>query len=420
MKRVFSIFLVIAIVLGMFATMASAAETFNDVSASAWYAGDVAFVAEKGLMNGTGENQFSPNNTTTRAMVATILWRLAGSPAPKEASGFVDVPDGKWYSDAVAWMKEVGLTNGKGNNKFGTNDPITREELATFLYRYWEAFDKKPDEEPILDDCARFLDLWKVNQWAFEAVCWAVGNSIIRGNNGALLPFGNATRAEFAAMLHRYIDPESAKPEEPEDPNQPNDDVTLVDFYHTGEPVEPEYYVGDLINLIGLHFYAKYSDGTIVEFNMADAGNGVKYTIPAPTESGPVGVVFTYCGLSTTVTYYAKVVTEVIPLDAEAASEFGNSLIRDAGGTVDMTRTEGNSSYQPYPSYSTEYLNAHGGQPYLEEKVESWVKSNVKWLSHELEVDGLSADYFYVYKCRCFVKYSAESDKYYIIFLYKG
>lgn len=419
MKRVFSMFLVIAIVFGMFSMMASAAETFNDVSASAWYAGDVAFVAEKGLMNGTGENQFSPNNTTTRAMVATILWRLAGSPAPKEASGFVDVPDGKWYSDAVAWMKEVGLTNGKGNNKFGTNDPITREELATFLYRYWEAFDKEPNEVPVLDDCAEFLDLWKVNQWAFEAVCWAVGNSIIRGNDRALLPLGSATRAEFAAMLHRYIDPESVKPEEPEDPNQPNDDVTLVDFYHTGEPIKPEYYVGEDIDLRGIHLFAVYSDGTEVEINLGNIDCGVKYTVPTPAESGPVDVVFTYYGFSTTVTYYAKVVTEVIPIDAEAASEFGNNMIRDAGGTVDMSRTTDNSSYQPYPSYTTKDIIEHGGQPYLEERVQSWVKDNIEWVVRLLKEDGLSADYLYIVKCRCVVEYKSETDRYYIIFLYK-
>lgn len=418
MKRVLSILLVVAITLGMFVTMASAEEVFSDVNASAWYAEDVAFVAEKGLMNGTGNNQFSPKNATTRAMVATILWRLAGSPAPKASSGFVDVPDGKWYSDAIAWMKEVGLTNGKSDNKFGTDDPITREELATFLFRYWEAFDKKPDEVPYFANYGQFIDAANISDWAQKAISWAVGRRIILGNDKQeVKPKGNATRAEFAAMLHRYIDPSIT---EPEDPNKPNDEVTLVDFIHKGEPDRPQYYVGEDIWTSGLSFFAVYSDGTEVEINLGDINCGVKYTVPTPAESGPVDVVFTYCGFSTTVTYYAKVVTEVIPIDAEAASEFGNNMIRDAGGTVDMTRTEDNSSYRAYPSYSTKDINEHGGQPYLEEQVSDWVESNIKWLIHNLEVDGASADYLYVYKCRCFVKYSAEYDRYYIIFLYKG
>lgn len=418
MKRVLSILLVVAITLGMFVTMASAEEVFSDVSASAWYAEDVAFVAEKGLMNGTGNNQFSPNNATTRAMVATILWRLAGSPAPKASSGFVDVPDGKWYSDAIAWMKEVGLTNGKSNNKFGTDDPITREELATFLFRYWEAFDKKPDEVPYFANYGQFIDAANISDWAQKAISWAVGRRIILGNDKQEVnPKGNATRAEFAAMLHRYIDPSIT---EPEDPNKPNDEVTLVDFIHRGEPERPQYYVGENIWLAGLHFFAVYSDGTEVEINLGDINCGVKYTVPTPAESGPVDVVFTYYGFSTTVTYYAKVVSEVIPIDAEAASEFGNNMIRDAGGTVDMSRTEENSSYQPYPSYSAKDINEHGGQPYLEERVTEWVESNIRWLIHNLEVDGASADYLYVYKCRCYVEYRAETDRYYIMFLYKG
>lgn len=415
MKRIISILLTFALICGMLAMMATAAEVFSDVESSAWYAEDVAFVTEQGLMNGIGNNKFGPNETTTRAMIATILWRMEGSPAPKESSGFKDVPDGQWYSDAVAWMKEANLTNGQGNNEFGTNDPINREALATFMYRYW--MEKGGDGENYgnYGTFDGYTDYEKVSDWARKPLLWAIKYPIISGKAGAKLdPQGKATRAEFAAMLHRYIDP-APLPDNPDNP-----DVTLVGIKTTGTPAHPEFFVIDhFIDTNGVFVFAVYSDGTEVELNLGDINCGVEVIVPEVTESGPVEVVFSYRGFSTTVTFYAKVVTEVVPIDAEKASKYGNKLIEEAGATVDMTRTLDNSSYRPYPGYTTEYINAHGGQTFLEEEVAAWVNSNITVFKTYLESRDHPAEYLKYYNCRCVVDYNAESDSYYIVFLYE-
>ena len=177
---------------------------FTDVSEKDWFYGDVMFVYENGLMLGTSKTLFSPHGTATRGMMATILWRMEGSPAPKGKNSFTDVEAGKWYADAITWTAENGIFAGYGKDKFGPDDPITREQLAAIFYRY---ADYKGYDLTVKGNLDKFKDADKITDYAKTAMQWAVGSGLVKGKSGNLLdPQGTATRAEIAAMLHRFIE----------------------------------------------------------------------------------------------------------------------------------------------------------------------------------------------------------------------
>ncbi len=177
---------------------------FDDVTADDWFFEAVNYVAENGLMNGVAEKTFAPNETTTRAMIATILWRHAGSPAPR--ARIADFPDldlvnGTWYLDAVRWCAEQEVVTGYEDGTFGPQNEITREQLAAMLYRY--AGSPTVDAEMGM---AGFEDVDDISDWAGTAMRWAVQNRIINGTPAGLLaPQGLATRAEVAAMMQRFV-----------------------------------------------------------------------------------------------------------------------------------------------------------------------------------------------------------------------
>ena len=180
------------------------ANPFTDVSEKDWFYGDVMFVYENGLMLGTSKTLFSPHGTATRGMMATILWRMEGSPAPKGKNSFTDVEVGKWYADAITWTAENGIFAGYGKDKFGPEDPITREQLAAIFYRY---ADYKGYDLTVKGNLDKFKDADKITDYAKTAMQWAVGSGLVKGKSGNLLdPQGTATRAEIAAMLHRFIE----------------------------------------------------------------------------------------------------------------------------------------------------------------------------------------------------------------------
>ena len=180
------------------------ANPFTDVSEKDWFYGDVMFVYENGLMLGTSKTLFSPHGTATRGMMATILWRMEGSPAPKGKNSFTDVGAGKWYADAITWTAENGIFAGYGKDKFGPDDPITREQLAAIFYRY---ADYKGYDLTVKGNLDKFKDADKITDYAKTAMQWAVGNGLVKGKSSNLLdPQGTATRAEIAAMLHRFIE----------------------------------------------------------------------------------------------------------------------------------------------------------------------------------------------------------------------
>ena len=177
---------------------------FDDVSRSDWFYDDVRYVYENGIMDGTGAYRFAPNAQLTRAMIVTILYRMDGSPAMSGASDFKDVDSNKWFAKAVAWAAANGIVNGYGSGRFGPNDPVTREQLAAILYRY-TAY-RKASAASNGDNLASFSDLGTVSGYALESMNWAVGAGLLKGANGKLDPKANATRAQVAAIIHRYLE----------------------------------------------------------------------------------------------------------------------------------------------------------------------------------------------------------------------
>lgn len=178
---------------------------FTDVYDRDWFYSDVDYVAQNGLMRGTSADKFSPYSTTTRAMIVTVLYRMEGEPDAGENS-FIDVPDGEYYTDAVAWASENGIVNGYGQGRFGPNDSITREQLAAILYRYsvYKGYDVSVGEDT---NILSFDDIADLSDYAFTSMQWACGAGLIGGmGDGRLAPKGNATRCQIAAVLHRYCD----------------------------------------------------------------------------------------------------------------------------------------------------------------------------------------------------------------------
>ena len=181
---------------------------FTDVSEKDWFYNDAMFVYKNGLMLGTSKTLFSPHGTVTRGMMATILWRMEGSLAPKGENSFTDVEAGRWYADAITWATENGIFAGYSKDKFGPDDPITREQLTAIFYRY---ADYKGYKLTVTGNLDKFEDADKITDYAKMVMQWAVGNGLIKGKSENLLdPQGTATRAEISAMLHRFI--EKAKP----------------------------------------------------------------------------------------------------------------------------------------------------------------------------------------------------------------
>ena len=175
--------------------------SYNDVVAGDWFAEAVNYVTLTDLMNGTGEG-FSPNSNLTRAQMATVLYRMAGEPEGTIENPFSDVADGQWYTDAVVWAAETGITVGTSADTFNPNDNVTREQMATFLYRFAEYESLDPIE--VTGDLSAFPDADEVAGFATEAMTWAVGQKIIAGVDGNLAPDGTATRAQVATVLMRY------------------------------------------------------------------------------------------------------------------------------------------------------------------------------------------------------------------------
>ena len=187
--------------------------TFTDVSETAWYKNSVDYAVEHGLMNGTGTNTFEPESTMTRAMLVTVLWRYANAPKPG-ANPFTDVPNGKWYTDAVAWAAENGVVNGVGDGKFEPDGSVTREQMATILYRYAQKVGIDTSKHTEL---SAFPDASRVSAYARAPMQWIVAEGVIGGSreNGQdwLNPQGNATRAEVATILMRFIENVAKRPQ---------------------------------------------------------------------------------------------------------------------------------------------------------------------------------------------------------------
>ena len=175
---------------------------FKDVVQTQWYYEPVKYVVEKGIMKGVSDSGFAPDSSMNRAMLVTVLQRLESEPQV-EAGSFDDVPSDAYYAKAVAWASENGLTSGVTDKSFAPELNITREQIAVFLYRYAQY---KSMDVSAKGDIASFDDADSISSWAQQAMEWAVGSGIINGSDGKLMAGNNATRAEVAAMLMRFIE----------------------------------------------------------------------------------------------------------------------------------------------------------------------------------------------------------------------
>lgn len=176
--------------------------SYNDVTAGDWFTPDVIYVTLTGLMNGTGDG-FSPNNNINRAQLVTVLYRMAGEPEVTGENPFTDVPDGQWYTDAVLWAAENNITDGTSETTFSPNDALTREQMATFLYRFANFEAGEPIE--VTGDLSGYTDADLVADYAVDAMTWAVGEGVISGiGNNTLAPDNTASRAQMATVLTRY------------------------------------------------------------------------------------------------------------------------------------------------------------------------------------------------------------------------
>ena len=175
---------------------------FTDVSTSDWFYDDVAFVYKNGLFSGTDSRSFSPNASMTRAMLVTVLYRLEGEPTVTGRSSFTDVRSGAYYEKSVIWAAANGIVTGTDSTSFSPDAKVTREQLAAILYRYAQYRKLDTDASAKLNS---FTDADSVSAYASEALGWAVSEGLINGASGKLMPKGDATRAQVAAILHRFV-----------------------------------------------------------------------------------------------------------------------------------------------------------------------------------------------------------------------
>lgn len=176
---------------------------FADVPSGSWYYDDVAYVYDTGLMTGLTVTAFGPNLSTTRGMIVTILWRMENEPAAKHGCPFADVRRGSYYEQAIAWASENGIVTGFDASTFAPDRAITREQLAAILFRF--AAYRGMDAVTLRENLSSFQDQAAISAYAVSALNWAVGEGLMQGTGDKLEPTGNATRAQVAAMLRRFM-----------------------------------------------------------------------------------------------------------------------------------------------------------------------------------------------------------------------
>lgn len=179
---------------------------FSDVAADDWFFESVNYAKENGLMSGVSSTEFAPEESVTRAMLVVVLHRLEGTPPPAKSSEFADVEAGQWYTAGIAWAAEQGIVNGVEDDKFAPDAKITREQIAAIMHRYavYKGYDVSIGEST---NILSYDDVDKVSEYAIAPVQWAVGSGLVKGKTASTLnPEDNATRAEIAVILHRFIE----------------------------------------------------------------------------------------------------------------------------------------------------------------------------------------------------------------------
>ncbi len=211
LKRSATLFLTLMMVFSLAVTASAAVDDtgFSDVDSNAWYAEAVVYCQEHHLMAGVDDDRFDPESNLTRAQLATVLYRIEGTPAVTGTDAFTDTPDGMWYSDAVLWASQRELVSGYGGGLFGPNDPVSREQMTTILWRYAGS--------PAADGADSFTDKDTIASYAVAAVDWSSSNSIVRpASNRTFAPKSNATRAQVADALMNFDRTRQTTPTEPD------------------------------------------------------------------------------------------------------------------------------------------------------------------------------------------------------------
>ena len=211
---------------------------FSDVPEGAWYAEAVEYCRQRGIMNGISDTAFAPEETLTRAMLATVLYRVEGSPAVSAPSGFSDVKAGTWYSDPISWAAKNGVVEGYGGGVFGVDDSTTREQAVTILWRC--------AGEPEGAAATDISDAASVSAWAQTAVRWANANGILEGmtNTRRFAPKTNIKRGEVASMLYHYLNNTTSSQPEPVAGGK-----TLVAYFSATNTTRPlAEYTADILN----------------------------------------------------------------------------------------------------------------------------------------------------------------------------
>ena len=423
MKKLLSILLVCTLILGMIPGFALAVGTespFKDVKTTDWFYDAVQYVYDHDLMNGTGDNCFSPSETTTRGMMVTILHNMEEKPAAGNSS-FTDVAAGEWYADPVAWASAEGIVSGYGDGKFGPNDPITREQMVTILYQYAQY---KNYELTVAGDLSTFDDYVETSPYAVTAFNWAIGEELIAGVGDNLLdPTGNAERSHIAAIMKSFCEKivfnkdeeetgETTNPDSPEDNPKPSAPVTMhtVSFLYNyedlgtyktisvksgNEVAEPETPVRS--GYVFLGWFTSAEDGTEFQFDQVVTGNLTLYahwekesgeiTYKAPTEDHIETGLFSSDGGS----YEAKYVDNQLVVMAKSgiARETVEEMVAEQGGSIVGTIETVDLYQVEFPAEKT--------LDQLNDLVEKWKNSpNVEdaYLNTVFETEDQSTPYY--------------------------
>lgn len=341
-KRALSLLLVLVMLLGVLPAGAAAAEVYQDVPSGHWASDYIARVAEQGLMVGTSDTTFAPEETITRAMFVTILARYAKAETDNNAeTAFADVPAGQYYTGAVAWAAANGIVNGTSAVTFAPNDPVTREQMAALLYRAMRFLGNKCPQDGKLD---AFSDASALSDWAVEGMIWAAGAGLFGGfEDGTLRPQETATRAQAAKVFCVLLDySEQPEPTEPSaEPTEPSEEPTQEPTAEPTDPTEPtEPETGFTVTFKGEGGYAKVNGEKVTSVTLEPGVNWLNFNLYGDHSEGfdldqvaassgtlqrvrsefilrditeDVTVTFTTTGMIVTVTFVSKQVATVTP-----------------------------------------------------------------------------------------------------------